>query len=106
VRDSGWRSRRLAAGSIEALNRYSTVAQLGYLFLIFPLASAAEPFSSGVSLALTSGMFQVMAHAFAKAAMFMAAGLIAEALAIIQPCRHIARPRQKVAREFGATEVA
>ena len=31
--------------------------------------------------------------------------LAALALAIIQPCRHIAR-REKVAREFGATEVA
>ena len=32
--------------------------------------------------------------------------LAALALAIIQPCRYIARPRQKVALEFGATEVA
>ena len=33
-----------------------------------------------MNLALTGGMFQAIAHAFAKAAMFMAAGLIAEAL--------------------------
>jgi threonine dehydrogenase-like Zn-dependent dehydrogenase len=31
--------------------------------------------------------------------------LAAPALAIIQPCRYIARPRQKLAREFGATDV-
>ncbi len=70
----------LRQARLKLLIAYSTVAQLGYLFLIFPLASAAEPLRSGVSLALTGGMFQVMAHAFAKAAMFMAAGLIAEAL--------------------------
>jgi formate hydrogenlyase subunit 3/multisubunit Na+/H+ antiporter MnhD subunit len=69
----------LRQARLKLLIAYSTVAQLGYLFLIFPLASAAEPLRSGVSLALTGGMFQVMAHAFAKAAMFMAAGLIAEA---------------------------
>ena len=32
--------------------------------------------------------------------------LAALALAIIQACRYIARPRQKVARELGAAEVA
>jgi formate hydrogenlyase subunit 3/multisubunit Na+/H+ antiporter MnhD subunit len=57
---------------IGLLIAYSTVAQIGYLFLIFPLA--AEP------NALAGGMFQAISHAFAKAAMFMAAGLMAGVL--------------------------
>lgn len=55
---------------LKLLIAYSTVAQIGYLFLMFPLAAQAT--------ALAGGMFQAVSHAFAKAAMFMAAGLMAE----------------------------
>lgn len=63
-------------GSLQALRQerlkllvaYSTVAQIGYLFLFFPLARAA-----GVLNAVT--VF-ILAHALAKAAMFLAAGNI------------------------------
>ncbi len=67
----------LRQARLKLLIAYSTIAQLGYLFLAFPLA-----FGMGVETdgALTGGMFQAMAHAFAKASMFMAAGLIAEAI--------------------------
>jgi multicomponent Na+:H+ antiporter subunit D len=60
---------------LKLLIAYSTVAQLGYLFLIFPLAGGA-----GAEGALAGGMFHAVSHALAKAAMFMAAGLMAEAL--------------------------
>ncbi|MBM69764.1 MAG: hydrogenase 4 subunit B [Haliea sp.] len=51
---------------------YSSVAQIGYLFLLFPLTFAvAEP----VSLLAQQGItLQVISHALAKAAMFLAAG--------------------------------
>jgi multicomponent Na+:H+ antiporter subunit D len=58
---------------LKLLIAYSTVAQIGYLFLMFPLAAAG-------ATALAGGMYQAISHAFAKAAMFMAAGLMAEAL--------------------------
>jgi formate hydrogenlyase subunit 3/multisubunit Na+/H+ antiporter MnhD subunit len=64
---------------LKLLIAYSTVAQLGYLFLMFPLAAGAVV-GSGVTLALSAGMFQAISHAFAKAAMFMAAGLVADAV--------------------------
>jgi formate hydrogenlyase subunit 3/multisubunit Na+/H+ antiporter MnhD subunit len=75
-------------GSIVALRQvrlklliaYSTVAQIGYLFLIFPLAIRPETGHPWSSAAWTGGILQAISHAFAKAAMFMAAGLIAEAL--------------------------
>ena len=60
---------------LKLLVAYSTVAQIGYLFLMFPLAAgpwAADAFSGGI--------MQALSHAFAKAAMFLSAGLIAESL--------------------------
>jgi multicomponent Na+:H+ antiporter subunit D len=61
---------------LKLLIAYSTLAQIGYLFLMFPLAfdSAAARFQSGG--ALTGGILQAISHATAKAAMFMVAGLI------------------------------
>jgi formate hydrogenlyase subunit 3/multisubunit Na+/H+ antiporter MnhD subunit len=72
-------------GSVMALRQarlklviaYSTVAQIGYLFLIFPLILGTQ---SGADAAWTGGWMQLFSHAFAKASLFMGAGLIAEAL--------------------------
>jgi formate hydrogenlyase subunit 3/multisubunit Na+/H+ antiporter MnhD subunit len=60
---------------LKLLVAYSTVAQIGYLFIMFPLGHgpwAVDAFSGGV--------MQALSHAFAKAAMFLSAGLIAESL--------------------------
>ncbi len=62
-------------GGIQALRQtrlklliaYSTVAQLGYLFLAFPLGTGA---------AWKGSLYLLLSHALAKAAMFMAAGNI------------------------------
>jgi formate hydrogenlyase subunit 3/multisubunit Na+/H+ antiporter MnhD subunit len=70
----------LRQARLKMLVAYSTVAQIGYLFLMFPLV-AAPGSAALVSLgAWTGGLLQAISHACAKAAMFMAAGLIAEAL--------------------------
>jgi formate hydrogenlyase subunit 3/multisubunit Na+/H+ antiporter MnhD subunit len=78
----------ILGGSVVALRQerlkllvaYSTVAQIGYLFLIFPLAGGSEIGRPWGNAAWTGGVLQAVSHAFAKAAMFMAAGLVAEAL--------------------------
>jgi multicomponent Na+:H+ antiporter subunit D len=62
---------------LKLLIAYSTVAQIGYLFLMLPLASGAHPWSDA---AWTGGILQAVSHAFAKAAMFLAAGIVAETL--------------------------
>ncbi len=62
-----WRA--LRAIRIKMLVAWSTVAQLGYLFLIFPLLTADGP-------ALQAGVMQAVAHGLAKAAMFAAAGVL------------------------------
>jgi multicomponent Na+:H+ antiporter subunit D len=66
----------LRQGRLKLLVAYSTVAQLGYLFLIFPLAREV---ASGFT-AWSGVMFFVAAHAAAKAAMFLAAGNVMRAL--------------------------
>jgi len=68
----------LGQARLKLLVAYSTLAQLGYLFLIFPLA--ASPAGDATGEVLTGGMLQLVAHACAKAAMFMSAGLIAASL--------------------------
>ena len=59
----------IRADRLKVLIAYSTVAQIGYLFLIFPLLGSG-------ALALQAGMLQATAHGLAKAAMFIAAGTL------------------------------
>jgi multicomponent Na+:H+ antiporter subunit D len=61
---------------LKLLVAYSTVAQIGYLFLMFPLAFDITGSTLVHGAALNAGVLQAMAHATAKAGMFMAAGLI------------------------------
>ncbi len=60
---------------LKLLIAYSTVAQLGYLFLLFPLASGSE---NGFT-AWSGGLIFLGAHACAKTAMFLTAGNILHA---------------------------
>jgi formate hydrogenlyase subunit 3/multisubunit Na+/H+ antiporter MnhD subunit len=69
----------LRQARLKLMIAYSTVAQIGYLFFVFPLALAPEAAQAFQGLAWTGGWMQLVSHSFAKAAMFMAAGLIAEA---------------------------
>jgi formate hydrogenlyase subunit 3/multisubunit Na+/H+ antiporter MnhD subunit len=60
---------------LKLLIAYSTLAQIGYLFLMFPLAlGVSGRLESGGALA--GGLLQTVSHATAKAAMFMSAGSI------------------------------
>lgn len=62
-----WRA--LHSRHIKMLVAWSTVAQLGYLFLVFPLLAPD-------GLALQAGVMQAIAHGLAKAAMFAAVGVL------------------------------
>jgi formate hydrogenlyase subunit 3/multisubunit Na+/H+ antiporter MnhD subunit len=64
---------------LKLLIAYSTIAQIGYLFFLFPLAGGFQQGAQASAVAWTGGWLQLFSHAFAKAAMFMAAGLIAQA---------------------------
>ncbi|MCB4824795.1 complex I subunit 5 family protein [Roseicella aerolata] len=63
---------------LKLLVAYSTVAQIGYLFLMLPLVLAGD--AEAARRAWLGGVLQAASHAFAKAAMFLSAGLIAGAV--------------------------
>ena len=75
-------------GSFQALTQdrlklmiaYSTVAQIGYLFLLFPVAMPGAGDAEWQSKAWIAGIFHALSHACAKGAMFMAAGAILHAV--------------------------
>lgn len=68
----GWGSvMALRQQRLKMLVAYSTVAQVGYLFMVFPLLAGAGPDASSAIV------LQAVAHGLAKAAMFAAAGAVA-----------------------------
>jgi multicomponent Na+:H+ antiporter subunit D len=62
-----WRQHHL-----KQLVAYSTVAQIGYLFLFFPLVTGTGP--EAARLAWDGTLMMLVAHALAKAALFLSAG--------------------------------
>jgi multicomponent Na+:H+ antiporter subunit D len=70
----------LRQSRLKMVIAYSTVAQLGYLFLMFPLAGGGGAEQPWAATAWTGGIFHALAHAPAKAAMFLAAGVIIKAV--------------------------
>jgi formate hydrogenlyase subunit 3/multisubunit Na+/H+ antiporter MnhD subunit len=66
----------LRQARLKLLIAYSTVAQIGYLFLMFPLVASLASARLDSGPVVTGGLLQVASHATAKAAMFLAAGLI------------------------------
>ena len=65
----GWMAWRQSV--LKQLVAYSTVAQIGYLFLFFPLAAAG---GEAATLARDGMLLMLVSHALAKAAMFLGAG--------------------------------
>jgi NADH-quinone oxidoreductase subunit L len=110
--ESAWAVANLAAGlgavtllaaglialvqtDIKRVIAYSTMSQIGYMFLAAGLG------------AYTAGMFHLMTHAFFKALLFLAAGIVIHALAGQQDMRLIGGlgrylPRTRIAFVVGA----
>jgi len=68
-----WRA--LHAERLKVLAAYSTVAQLGYLFLFFPLLQAL-PSDASRDLALGGLVILALTHGLAKAGLFLAIGVV------------------------------
>jgi len=68
----------LRQARLKLMIAYSTVAQIGYLFIVFPLAAGSADLPPWGTIAWTGGALQLVSHALAKAAMFLAAGVIVE----------------------------
>ncbi len=65
----------LRAARLKLLAAYSTVAQLGYLFLFFPLLFAIPP-GAARDAALGGLVILALTHGFAKAGLFLAIGIV------------------------------
>jgi formate hydrogenlyase subunit 3/multisubunit Na+/H+ antiporter MnhD subunit len=63
----------LLQARVKMVIAYSTLAQVGYVYLLFPLA-AGEP--EAAALAWYGGVYFAVCHACAKAAAFLAAGVV------------------------------
>ncbi len=66
----------LRQARLKLMIAYSTVAQIGYLFIVFPLAAGGAGTPPWETLAWTGGALQLISHALAKSAMFLAAGIV------------------------------
>jgi formate hydrogenlyase subunit 3/multisubunit Na+/H+ antiporter MnhD subunit len=65
---------------LKLLIAYSTVAQLGYLFLLFPLVlREGIGLEGAASRAWAGGVYHALAHGLAKASLFLAAGVLIHA---------------------------
>jgi NADH-quinone oxidoreductase subunit L len=73
---------------IKRVIAYSTMSQIGYMFLAAGLG------------AYSNGMFHLMTHAFFKALLFMAGGIVIHALAGEQDMRKMGGLRQLMPRTF------
>jgi NADH-quinone oxidoreductase subunit L len=78
----------LLQNDIKKVFAYSTISQLGYMFL-----------GLGVG-AFSAGIFHLMTHAFFKALLFLGAGSVIHALEGEQDMRHMGGLRTKIPRTF------
>jgi len=67
----------ITQNDLKRVLAYSTVSQLGYMFMSLGAAAAGGEFAM---LAVTSGMFHLFTHAFFKALLFLAAGSVMHAM--------------------------
>lgn len=96
-----WRQHHL-----KQLVAYSTVAQIGYLFLFFPLVTGTGP--EAARLAWDGTLMMLLAHALAKAALFLSAGnlILAVGSAQISHLVGISRFRPMSLFSFGLAGVS
>src|SRR5437763_825633 len=80
----------LVQTDIKRVIAYSTMSQIGYMFL-----------AAGIG-AYANGMFHLMTHAFFKALLFMAAGIVIHALAGEQDIRKMGGLRRFLPRTYWA----
>jgi len=83
----------MAQNDIKRVLAYSTISQLGYMFL-----------ACGVA-AYSAAIFHLMTHAFFKALLFLSAGSVIHALSGEQDMRHMGGLRKKIPWTFAVMTV-
>jgi NADH-quinone oxidoreductase subunit L len=67
----------ITQNDLKRVLAYSTVSQLGYMFMALGAAAAG---AEATTFAVTAGMFHLFTHAFFKALLFLAAGSVMHAM--------------------------
>jgi NADH-quinone oxidoreductase subunit L len=70
----------LTQNDLKRVLAYSTISQLGYMFLALGGATAAGENTALVGLAVVAAIFHLFTHAFFKALLFLAAGSVMHAM--------------------------
>src|SRR5207302_2406224 len=70
----------LTQNDLKRVLAYSTVSQLGYMFLALGCATMAGGSKALVALAVVAAIFHLFTHAFFKALLFLAAGSVMHAM--------------------------
>jgi len=84
----------LVQNDIKRVLAYSTVSQLGYMFLALGVGAFA------------AGVFHVFTHAFFKALLFLGAGSVIHAMSGEQEMQHMGALRRKIKTTFGTMMIA
>src|SRR6476469_9592637 len=84
----------LVQNDIKRVLAYSTVSQLGYMFLALGVGAFA------------AGVFHVFTHAFFKALLFLGAGSVIHAIGGEQEMQHMGNLRGKIKTTFGTMLIA
>ena len=84
----------LVQNDIKRVLAYSTVSQLGYMFLALGVGAFA------------AGVFHVFTHAFFKALLFLGAGSVIHAMSAQQEMQHMGGLHNKIKTTFGTMLVA
>ncbi len=84
----------LVQNDIKRVLAYSTVSQLGYMFLALGVGAFA------------AGVFHVFTHAFFKALLFLGSGSVIHAMSGEQDMQHMGGLRHKIKTTFGTMLVA
>ncbi len=84
----------LVQNDIKRVLAYSTVSQLGYMFLALGVGAFA------------AGVFHVFTHAFFKALLFLGAGSVIHAMSGEQDMQHMGALRGKIKTTFGTMLIA
>src|SRR3954467_2264505 len=70
----------LTQNDLKRVLAYSTVSQLGYMFMALGAGIVAADDANAATIATTAGMFHLFTHAFFKALLFLAAGSVMHAM--------------------------
>ncbi len=75
----------LTQNDLKRVLAYSTISQLGYMFLALGSAAAGEAFAAA---AVTAAIFHMFTHAFFKSLLFLSAGNVMHAMGNVIDMRH------------------